>query len=339
MEEGGALTLDSNTGSHRPATKWLKEIGNGRQNSKGEAEGGMISFSGEVSVDSIRVHVRALEGVRHPVAAPEALERAADYIAACLGALGYELGEHRFPDNGRPFRNIIATRPGLGRHRERVAVLAHYDTVATTPGADDNASGVAVLLETARILSRLQFERTIHFIGVALEENETEDDPGSGTRGSQALAAHARANGWDIVGVVVLESVAYAGDGVVQTVPPGVPVQVPATGNFIAVVGNERSKDLVEGFSRAVERQRLDLPHVSLAVPGNGEMLPDTRRSDHAPFWDAGYRAVMVTDTTNFRNPHYHRPTDTLATLNLEFAARVCSATAGLVAELARLVP
>jgi Zn-dependent M28 family amino/carboxypeptidase len=290
-----------------------------------------------VNIDRIRRHVQAIEGVRHPVAAPEALERAADYIAECLDALGYELTEHRFPDNGRLFRNVIATHRGLGRQDERVAVLAHYDTVAGTPGADDNASGVAVMLEIAAMLARFRFERTIHFIAIALEENENEGDHESGTRGSRALAAHARESGWDIAGVVVLESIAYAGDDVVQTVPPGVPVPVPTTGNFIAVVGNERSKELVDRFSQAIERQRIDLPHIALTVPGNGEALPDTRRSDHAPFWDQGFRAVMVTDTTNFRNPHYHRPADTLETLNLEFAAKVCTATAGLIVDTSLL--
>ena len=137
-------------------------------------------------------HVRALEGVRHPVAAPEALERAADYLAESLRSLGYQLSEHLFQDSGRTFRNVIASRAGLLRPEERVAILAHYDTVAETPGADDNASGVAVLLEMARALSQLSFERTVHFIGVCLEENRQDDDPDSGTRGSGALARHAR---------------------------------------------------------------------------------------------------------------------------------------------------
>jgi Zn-dependent M28 family amino/carboxypeptidase len=294
-------------------------------------------ISGAVSVERIRHHIKALEGVRHPTAAPEALEVAADYISACFGSLGYELSEHRFPDNGQLFRNIIATRVGLVHSLERVVVLAHYDTVAGTPGADDNASGVAVMLEAAAVLASLRFERTIHFIGVSLEENEQGDEPDSGTRGSRALAAHARENGWEINGVVVLESVAYAGDGVVQAVPPGVPFPVPESGNFIAIVGNDRSKDLVDGFGLAIERQRVDLPCFVLTVPGNGEALPDSRRSDHASFWDEGYRAIMVTDTTNFRNPHYHRPSDTLETLNLEFAAKVCSVTARLIGDAARI--
>ena len=295
-------------------------------------------FREVISTERICSHIQALEGVRHPLAAPEALDHAADYIKESLSSLGYEMTEQLFPDNGCLFRNVIATRNGLHCPEERVVVLAHYDTVAGTPGADDNASGVAVLLETAMMLAQFRFERTIHFIAVSLEENATDDDPCSGTRGSRALAAHARENGWGIEGVVVLESVAYAGDSVVQTAPNGLPIPVPEVGNFIAVVGNEQSMGLIDGFAQAVARYRADLPLLVLAVPGNGELLPDSRRSDHAPFWDEGFRAIMVTDTTNFRSPHYHQPTDTLAMLNLEFAAKVCCATAGVILDMARLV-
>ena len=295
-------------------------------------------FTQAVAIDLIRSHIRALEGVRHPVAGPEALEHAAEYILESLRSLGYEMTEHCFPDNGRHFRNVIATRSGFRYPDERIIVLAHYDTVQGSPGADDNASGVALLLETARVLARFEFERTVHFIGVNLEENERNDDPSSGTRGSRALANFVREHRWGIEGVVVLESVAYAGDDVVQTLPPGIPIPVPETGNFIAVVGNEHSTELLNAFVSTVEQYRIDLPIVVLAVPGNGERIPDTRRSDHAPFWDEGYRAVMVTDTTNFRSPHYHQPTDTLATLNLEFAANVCRATSGAIMKMLRLM-
>jgi Zn-dependent M28 family amino/carboxypeptidase len=291
----------------------------------------------EDSVGRLRSHVQALEGTRHPLAAPEALERAADYISDSFRYLGYELTEHRFAENGREFRNIIATRPGLSQPGERVLVIAHYDTVPDTPGADDNASGVAVLLEIATALQSLRFERTIQLVGVSLEENERDNDPESGTRGSRALAAHARENGWQIEGVVVLEAVAFAGDAAIQTAPEGIPFAVPEVGNFIAVVGNERSVELVHCFTRTVERQGIQLPRFVITVPGNGEILPDSRRSDHAPFWDCGYRAIMLTDTTNFRSPHYHRSSDTLETLNLEFAAKVCRATVGLLMEFARL--
>ena len=295
-------------------------------------------FREAAPVDRIRSHIEALEGVRHPIAAPEALERAADYVADSLRSLNYEMSEHRFTDNGRPFRNIIATRPGINHPHERVVVLAHYDTVAGSPGADDNASGVAVMLEVARLLAHLSFERTIHFIGVSLEENEHDSKPCSGTRGSRALAAHARENDWHIEGVLVLESVAYAGETFVQNKPTGLPVFIPEIGDFIAIVGNERSKALIDGFTRAVEHYGIDLPFAELAVPGNGELLPDSRRSDHASFWDEGFKAIMVTDTTNFRSPHFHRPTDTLETLNLEFAANVCCACTGLTLDMARIM-
>lgn len=295
-------------------------------------------FRKNVSVVTIRSHIAALAGARHPDTAPDALERAAEYITELLSIHGYDVADHYFPDNGRLFRNIIATRRGSHLPHERVIVLAHYDTVSGSPGADDNASGVAVLLEAARVLAPFSFERTVHFIGVSLEENEYAEKPCSGTRGSRALAAYARENGWDIAGVVVLESVAYAGDDFAQSVPPGVTIPVPEAGNFIAVVGNESSSDLTDGFTGAVKRYQPDLPHVVLEVPGNGEVLPDSRRSDHASFWDEGFKAILVTDTTNFRNPHYHSSSDTLATLNLEFASKVCCATTGVVLETARII-
>ena len=287
-----------------------------------------------VSLDRIEAHIRALEGTRHPVEAPAALEKAADYICNSLQSMGCVMMVHRFNDCGREFRNIIGTYHGARCPERRVMVLAHYDTVAASPGADDNASGVAVMLELATILKPLQFERSVQFIGVCLEENESEDGPhGRGRRGSRALAAYARENAWEIEGVVVLESIAYAGDSVVQKAPVGIPIKVPEKGNFIAVLGNEESLGLVEGFARSIERYQIPLPYLSMAVPGRGEQLPDSRRSDHASFWDEGYRAIMITDTTNFRSPHYHLSSDMLATLNLPFAVEVCRATAGVVLE------
>ncbi len=286
-----------------------------------------------ISQERIARHIRSLEGVRHPAAAPAALAKAQDYIEENLRSLGYHVVLHPFTDGGETFHNIIATRTGCSLPGKRVLVLAHYDTVAGSPGADDNASGVAVMLELAAALAGLIPERTLQFVGVNLEENAEPELSGSGLRGSKALARHAREEGWDIEAVVVLESVAFAGASVVQEAPAGLPVEVPATGSFLAVIANERSHPLaarfVQGAGRAV------LPVVPLVVPGNGELFRDTRRSDHAPFWDAGFPAIMLTDTTNFRNPHYHGAGDTFETLNLPFAAAVCRAVAALLTELA----
>ena len=293
----------------------------------------------QVSVDRIRAHVRALEGVRHPIAAPEALEQATDYIQAELEACGHPVELHRFPAHDREFRNIVATHRGTRFPEERLLILGHYDTVDNSPGADDNASGVAVVLEIARLLAPLRFERTVQFVAVSLEERQLAGGTieTAGLFGSRALAAEAREQGWSLAGVIVLETIAYAGPDIVQRTPEGLPFSLPAVGDFLGVVGNEVSTGLVAAFVRAVGRYAIPLPIVPLVVPGNGEMLPDTRRSDHASFWDQGYPAVMLTDTADFRTPHYHQPTDTLETCNLAFAAEVCRAVVGVVADVAGL--
>lgn len=292
--------------------------------------------SGETKLAAaIETRVRRLEGVRHPRTAPEALEAAADWIEGTFREFGYDPEVHPVLVRGREYRNLIATRPG--RSDERVLVLAHYDTVEISPGADDNASGVAVLLELARMFRNAAPERTLQFVAATLEEPESLANPGANSlRGSRALAARAREHGWKIAGAAVLESVAFADASLPQTAPDGTPVATPERGDFLAVVGNEASAALVDGFVGAVERRRIPLPVVPLVVPGRGETLPDTRRSDHAPFWDQDYPAIMLTDTADFRNPHYHTATDTLDTLNLDFAARVCRATAGFVEDWAR---
>jgi Zn-dependent M28 family amino/carboxypeptidase len=290
----------------------------------------------QISADRIRDHIRALEGVRHPVTAPEALQRAEDYIHAYLRALTYQVELHPFTLDGREFQNIIATRTGVRHPDKRLLIVAHYDTVENSPGADDNASGVAVLLELGRVLEPVEFDHTVQFVAVNLEERQGEGSLEEACLcGSRALAADAQKQGWDIEGVFVLETIAYAGKQVVQKMPDGLPLKLPEVGDFIGLVGNEASRGLVEALMQAIGRYRIPLPAVPLVVPGNGEILPDTRRSDHAPFWDRGYPAVMVTDTANFRSPHYHQPTDTLDTLNMPFAAEVCRAVAATVMDLA----
>jgi Zn-dependent M28 family amino/carboxypeptidase len=290
----------------------------------------------QVSVGRIEEHIRALEGIRHRVVDPEALERAASHISTWLEGLDYEFKPHPFRALDGEFRNLIATNPGWRAPEKRVMVVAHYDTVRNSPGADDNASGVAALLELATVLQPAQFDLTVQFAAVNLEEKQRQGPlEEAGLFGSRALAARAQEEGWQIEGVIVLESIAYAGEGIPQRAPEGLPMQLPEQGDFIGIVGNAASAELVEAFLQARERYQIPLPVVPFVVPGRGEMLRHTRRSDHAPFWDRGYRAVMVTDTAEFRNPHYHQPTDTLQTLNLPFAAEVCRTVGAVVADVA----
>ena len=112
------------------------------------------------------------------------------------------------------------------------------------------------------------------------------------------------------------------------------PIAVPTVGDFLGIVGNVASAHLVKAVEAAANQAVPNLRTISLVVPGNGELLPDTRRSDHAAFWHHGYPAVMLTDTANFRNPHYHQSTDTIETLNLAFMEQVARAVAAAVIRL-----
>ena len=127
----------------------------------------------------------------------------------------------------------------------------------------------------------------------------------------------------------MLECVGYASTAAgSQRTPAGVPIDVPTVGDFLGVIGNEASSALVKSFERVANRDVAALKTVSLIVPGQGEMLPDARRSDHAAFWEYGFPALMLTDTADYRNPHYHQPTDTIETLDLEFLEKVADALA-----------
>ena len=139
-----------------------------------------------------------------------------------------------------------------------------------------------------------------------------------------------------MAGAIILECVGFArSEAGTQQTPPEVPIAVPTQGDFLAIVGNEPSRSLVRQLEQEAQRKAVQLKTLSLVVPGRGEAMPHTRRSDHASFWDAGYPAVVLTDTANFRNPHYHRETDTIETLNLDFIGQVADTVTAAVRELA----
>jgi len=261
-------------------------------------------------------HLEALAQERHPDSAPQALRRTAEYLADEFSRHGWTTTRQLFRAMGRTFPNILAIRnPIGGRRLPRPAPLligAHYDTVAGSPGADDNASGLIVLLEIAERLSEAPPERPVWLAAFCLEEQ--------GLLGSAAFAARLRKLKQPLGGAVILECVGYASEEEgSQRKPPGIPVPVPAAGNFLGIIGNDASRRLVTVVEEAARRAVPALKTLGLTVPGCGKSLPDVRRSDHAAFWDEGYQAVMLTDTANYRNPHYHQPTDRVDTLNFDF--------------------
>lgn len=275
--------------------------------------------------------LKVLVGERHPETSPRALKKTAHYLTTQFAKLGWATSNQSFEALDGLHRNVVAIKhPSSGRLGAALSPLvigAHYDTVSGSPGADDNASGLVVLLEVAYRLRELSLRRPVWLVAFSLEEYDR--------LGSRAFAARLKAEGQALAGAIILECVGFATNKPdSQQAPPGVPFAVPTQGNFLAIVGNEASRSLVTAMEQHHEERSAQIPTLSLMVPGCGESMPHTRRSDHASFWDAGYQAVMLTDTANFRNPHYHRETDTVDTVNLEFleavAARVAKAAVHL---------
>jgi len=276
------------------------------------------------SESRIRRDLSALVGPREPYANLQALDAAATYVAQQFQATGLAVSEDPFSHESRLFRNVVGTILGTTAAQEEVLVVAHYDTKPGTPGADDNASAVAAMIETARVLAPNSFQRTLRFVGFTLEEY--------GYLGSRHFARRARREQRRIVGVLDLEMVGFTSQR--QRLPPG--IRARKTGDFIGVVGNRKSRSLVDAFVASARRASPSLPVESLVVGWNGYLLPIARLSDHASFWDVGFPAVMITDTAFLRNPHYHQASDTLDTLDIPFLTMVTAAVAATAADLAR---
>jgi len=270
--------------------------------------------------DALRRHVEALAvdiGPRTPFTG-DSLERAAAYIRLALGDAGYSVAEQPYQYLDHRVANLIGTTAGAAGASHFYVVGAHYDTVPTTPGADDNASAVAVMLELARRVSTAKLGAPVLFVAFTLEE-----PPAHLTRhqGSRVFVRRCRSSGDRVLGALILEMVGYTSPR--QHYPfisrwPGYPVQ----GDFIGIIGNWRSRRLGRAALRGFLNNR-HLPVESLFLPFDGWILPATRLSDHASFWDAGWPALMVTDTAFFRNPNYHLPSDTIDTLDFAFMAEL----------------
>ncbi|MGD8698120.1 MAG: M28 family peptidase [Gemmatimonadales bacterium] len=284
------------------------------------------------AVDPTRLEhtVRRLEGPRHPQVTPGRLEEAEALIADAFSAAGLATQRQPFRFRGATYNNVVGTLPGSDPDLPWLLVGAHFDTVSNTPGADDNASGVAVLLEVARGLAGLNPRRTVQCVGFNLEEPQ--DRVGTYRVGSARFAERARQERRRYAGALVLEMVGYTDprpDS--QQVPPFVLKRVPSTGTFLVAVGDGRSRRLLQGFERSTRQHTPDLTLVTYGARLRGWTLPLTRLSDNASFWDRGYPALMITDTAFLRNPHYHMESDSADTLDYEFMAKVARATLAYV--------
>jgi Zn-dependent M28 family amino/carboxypeptidase len=275
---------------------------------------------GEVRGARLEQYVRKLEGLRHGTENYAALEEKARFIEEELISFGLRVENQPVPYKGRRYRNIIATLEGTGSGKERLLVGAHYDSSRGSPGADDNASGIAVLLESARILGGRGFGKTVQFVAFTLEEPQTWKH--SILRGSRHFAREARRAGTKYEAVLVLECVGYTDRRKWSQIIPSVAgIPVPKTGDFLGNIANKPSRKLMEAFHECATSRVPEFKVVSYAVPLRGYLIPQSRFSDHSSFWNCGYPALMLTDTAMFRNPNYHTYRDTHETLDYDFMA------------------
>jgi Peptidase family M28 len=288
-----------------------------------------VDSAPQVSTDKLLAHIQKLNFQRYTTT-ERSLTRT--YITTELRKLGWKPKLEKFADGV----NIFAERVGTSIAAKAILVGAHYDTVALSPGADDNASGVAVVLEVARLLGSRPTPRTLQLAFFDQEE--------AGLLGSQAFVSKT-ARLQNLGGAIVMDMVGYACYTVgCQKYPAALPVTPPSDkGDFLAVVGDTEHLPLLNAFqnsqnipSTALNKEESNLPPVlTLPIPLKGLLTPDTLRSDHAPFWYQGVGAVLVTDTANLRTPHYHKPSDVPATIERSFftgaAQIVVNATTALL--------
>ena len=252
---------------------------------------------------------------------PENLERTAAYIRSSIESFQLPVHYEPYRYHRTTVNNVVATLKPSHSPSVHYVLGAHYDSVAGTVGADDNASAIAVQLETARELSLLasheMLDVMVTFVFFALEEPPVY---GSRYMGSRRYAEKAKKEKMQIDGMICLEMVGYScrKPGCQRYPFPLMFFGYPRDGRFIGIAGNFRSRSLTRDLSMAFKKNR-ELPVISLTVPFDGWVVPNIRLSDHASFWDNGYRAVMITDSAFYRNPHYHLVSDKMETLDFSF--------------------
>ena len=256
------------------------------------------------------------------------LNEAAGYIKEQFESFGYEVGFQHFSARGKEFKNIIVTKPGSRNPGEIFVLGAHYDT-RNNPGADDNASAVAGLLEIARIFRDKKTARTVRFVAFTNEEPPFFKKKAMGSR---VYASDAKKKGDDIKGALILEMIGYYSDRRnSQHFPPGFNFFYPDRGNFIVVAGNLKSKELTKNIVASFKK-KTDFPVRRVVGP---KILIGIDQSDNWSFWKEGYPAVMITDTAFYRNPHYHKVSDTYDTLDYAGIAEVVTGLAASLQSLA----
>ena len=288
-------------------------------------------------VDSNRIlaNLEFIEGIRHRNVNVSHLEAVKDTIEQRFVDANLETVREDFPYSGYTAQNIIGSLEGSLHSDSTYIIDGHFDTVDDSPGADDNGSAIAGLLEAARVLAPYQYNKTLRFIGFDLEEE--------GLLGAFNYTAEDIPDREIIKGVFNLEMIGYyTEEPNTQAFPAGFELLYPDVqaeleaddfrGNFITNIGDQNSIPLMEAYDEAAANYVPELKVISIAAPESWTVLtPDFGRSDHAAFWLSNRPALMLTDGSEFRNPYYHSPNDLLETLDFTFMSNVVKAVVGAV--------
>jgi len=262
----------------------------------------------------LRRHIYRLadEIGEHNVYHPEALHSAERYIEETFEAQGYQVTRQEYRVKNVRSANLEVSCRGSKHPEEIILIGAHYDSVIGSPGANDNASGVAALLELSRKFRQATPERTVRFVAFVNEEPPFFFSP---QQGSMVYSKRARQRGDNIRLMISLETIGYyRNEPNSQHYPPLFRLFYPSTANFIAFVTNLRSRRAMHRFAKAF-RQVSDFPLEHVAT---FSLIPGIAWSDHLSFWWRGYRAMMVTDTAFYRYPYYHSAQDTAEKIDYE---------------------
>ncbi|GAP99309.1 M28 family peptidase [Leptolyngbya sp. NIES-2104] len=276
--------------------------------------------------ERLRSHIEVISRDRDPFFATQGHFYVQQYIREQFSHWG-TVEYQAFQVGKRTHYNWILNLAGRENRKPPILIGAHYDAVPNSPGADDNATGVAVLLEMAKAFSEQSARYPIRLVAFDLEENFTQTDTHGNSQYAMSL------NGEPLRLMIALEMLGYCNhDRNSQLYPAGLERFYPDQGNFIALIGNIPTIPDLMRLSREIRRSNIGCEWLPAGM--RGKIVPDTRRGDHAAFWDRGYRALMVTDTANLRNPNYHKPSDRIETLDFDFLTKVCE---GLIHSIRQL--
>ena len=272
-----------------------------------------------ITPERLRRHVEHLAttiGERN-VYCPSALHAAEDYIRGTWRDQGYEVVSQEYTVNGVRSANLEITRPGVVRPDEIILIGAHYDSVRGSPGANDNGSGVAAMLELSRLAAGIESASTLRFVAFV---NEEPPFFFFGQMGSMHYARAARRRGDDIRIMISLETIGFYSDVPgSQSYPFLFRYFFPDRANFIGFVSNFRSRRVLRRLAQAYRAAaQFPMEHVATFAA-----IPGVAWSDHLSFWRQRYRAVMITDTAFYRYPWYHTSDDTAEKLNYPEFARM----------------